>query len=128
MPNNNTMVTANFEEIEKITFLDYFPDVNLAQVVANRFSRAVTDEVTEDELNHLTGMISGNYRDISNLEGVQHLTGISHLYLIGNKLTNENLEPLSQLPNLMMLFIDENQITDLSIFDDSINPLFTIWL
>lgn len=122
------MVTANFEEIEKITFLDYFPDVNLAQVVANRFSRAVTDEVTEDELNHLTGMISGNYRDISNLEGVQHLTGISHLYLIGNKLTNENLEPLSQLPNLMMLFIDENQITDLSIFDDSINPLFTIWL
>jgi|GEM_PF-1603743 len=126
MPNSDTTITANFEEISELTFLDFFPDENLAQVVASRFSRQVTNEVTEEELNSLTGIISGNYRGISNLEGIQHLTGISHLYLMGNKLINESLEPLTQLPNLMMLFLDDNQITDLSIFTNSINPLFTI--
>jgi len=126
MPNNDTTVTANFAEIVNLTFLDFFPDENLAQVIANRFSRQVTDEVTEEELNSLTGIISGSYKNISDLEGMQYLTVISHVFMDGNKLTNESLEPLSQLPNLMMLFLNGNQITDLSIFSNSSNPLFTI--
>jgi|GEM_PF-4478408 len=129
MPSHNTTITANFDlapEKEKITFSDFFPDENLAQAVANRFSRQITDEVTEEELQQLTGIISGMYQNISDLEGVQYLTSISHLYLDGNKLTNESLQPLTQLPNLMMLFLNENQITDLSVFSNSKNQYLTI--
>jgi len=119
-------VTQYVEEQEKLTFLDFFPDENLAQIIANRFSRQVTDIVTEEELNHLSGIISGNFRNISHLEGMQYLTGISQVFLNGNAIMNDSLEPLTQLPNLMMLFLDQNQITDLSVFSKSTNPLLTI--
>lgn len=125
MPNNNTVVTANFK-LQELTFLDFFPDLNLAQALANHFNRQVTDEVTEEELNHFTGAIIATNRNISNLEGIQHLTGVTTLYLTRNKLDNESLEPLSQLSNLRMLFLGENQITDLSVFSDSMHPNLTI--
>jgi len=112
MPNNNTTVTANFifQETE-LTFLDFFPDLNLANTVADRFGRETTDEVSEEELNSLTGTINGDNRNISDIEGIQYLTSISRLTLFNNRI--KDLTPLSYLTNMTFLEISNNQISDL---------------
>jgi|GEM_PF-1233564 len=99
------------EEREKITFLDFFPDENLAQGVAEYYGRVATDKVTLDELEGRTEELILNDLGIENLEGMQYFTNLRVLRLANNGI--EDLSPLSDLTHLRYLTLQNNNISDL---------------
>jgi len=107
----NGTILQYVEKKTEANFLDIFPDENLAQVVASRFNRQVTDEVSIDELNHLSGSIVAQSQNIKDLEGVQYLTSLASLIINDNQITN--LGPLSHLTNLTGLNLAHNDVNNI---------------
>lgn len=93
-----------------------FPDAGLAQVVARKITKAVTDEVTEAELAAITSL-SAQGKGISNLTGIEELPGLTTFYLSGNALTDISTVNWSNLTQLTALSLDGNQLTDISGVD-----------
>jgi len=100
-------------------FIDFFPDENLAQAVAELFGRIMTDIVSIRELNDLTVTLNANNRNISNIEGMQHLIGMSQVYLDQNNI--EDLEPLRELNKLHFLSLSENKISNIEPISELYN-------
>ena len=95
-------------ERETGTFDEFFPDATLAQAVATRFYRAASDTVTSLELAALTGRLISVGGGISDLEGVQYLTGLTEIWLSNNAI--QQLDPLAGLTGLRELQLSGNLI------------------
>lgn len=65
--------------------------------------------ITSAELNILTGSLDLSNKNISDISGLQALTGITDLYLNNNKI--ENIDVLANLPNLKRLDVSNNNIS-----------------
>ena len=105
---------VNLDERRGLTFLDMFPDENLAHRVAQAFNRQVTDEASPEELNDFQGAIWAEDQNISNLEGMQHLRNLTGLQLSNNHI--RDVEVLSDLKNLLVLDLSNNHISDVQPF------------
>lgn len=112
-------------------------DVNLRACVAARAGVA-PEALTVQAMNSLTGNLSCNNRSITSLNGAEHLTGITNLYLGDNTITD--LSPLSGLTRLGGLEVYRNyrlkdltplagmNLNDLSVYstavtDQDLGPL-----
>lgn len=120
---------------------EVFPDPNVAQEIASSLSKQSSSSITQTDLNKITILVVEN-REVSNIEGIQHLTNLEKLsfqgarnivsllplqnadmpklrflYLKGNQISN--LDPLSNLVALEELYVDNNNI-------ESLTPLSTL--
>ena len=87
-----------------------FPDIELEAVIRDAISKP-TGDIYDGDLIGLT-FLDARYCNISNLEGVQHCTDLSELYLGDNNIID--ISPLAGLANLRVLDLDDNQIVDIS--------------
>ena len=112
-----------------------FPDANLAAVVRTKLSLAEDADIPQTDLARITSL-TGNRKGITNLEGLQHATGLTLLQLRGNPISdftpissltnltnltlintgfsNSDISILSPLTQLQYLRLGENEIGDLS--------------
>ncbi|PFI72437.1 leucine-rich repeat domain-containing protein [Bacillus cereus] len=108
---NNTLTNQNILGTIKMIF----PDRILAKEIARILCKNSTDLVTASELMKLRKITlnSSNINNsIKNLKGIQYLTELQKLDLIGNKISD--LRPLSRLTNLQELYLTYNRISDVS--------------
>ena len=109
------------------------PDANLAKAVREALDLAPDAPITQTALQGLT-RLGANWREITNLTGLEYATNLERLYLSNNqisdltplatltKLTNlglgwnqvRDLTPLTNLTNLRDLYLPNNQISDLT--------------
>ena len=92
---------------------DIFPDPTIAQSVADDLGKSIDDYVSQDQLNQVLS-IYAMVGDIENIEGVQHLQSIIHLYLERNSISDLSALENADFPNMLVLSLYENQISDIS--------------
>ncbi|MDD2586512.1 MAG: DUF3048 domain-containing protein [Syntrophomonadaceae bacterium] len=99
-----------------------FPDPNLRARIRQEIGKA-TGDIRQSDLLKLDSF-SAYGAEISNLEGIQHLSNITSLYLGGNQI--EDLSPLSNLLHLRDLNINNNRIKKLTPLEQltNINQLY----
>ena len=125
-PKLTTQVTFNLRVVEVVDFVD--PLLEAALLALPEFARKTY--LTEDDLGSLTGTLDLSGLGISDLTGLEYLTGITDLNLSGNTIID--LSPLAGLTQLTTLDLSNNQIygpsplsglTNLSTLDLSQNRL-----
>jgi len=103
-----------------------FPDLGLEVHIRNAIAKP-TGDIYASDLVELTRLIAnrGNCyvlpgcQLISSLEGIQHCTNLTHLWLEGNQISD--ISALSGLTNLTYLRLDRNQISNISALSGLIN-------
>ena len=95
-----------------ILYLPLFADANLEREVRERLGRP-QGRLTSEDVVFLT-KLSASGKDIHSLAGIGHLTALETLFLDNNQI--DDLTPLADLKNLETLFLgyNHNQITDLT--------------
>ncbi|MBI4286474.1 MAG: leucine-rich repeat domain-containing protein [Chloroflexi bacterium] len=88
-----------------------FPDPNLEAVIREALSRP-TGDIYQADLLLLTELLAAN-KGIADLTGLEYVTNLVHLDLIGNQISD--LSPLTGLTNLNELSLSDNQIINLSL-------------
>jgi murein DD-endopeptidase MepM/ murein hydrolase activator NlpD len=96
-----------------------FEDPNLKACVQDQAAARGWVYVDEVEL------LFCNYWDLSNLNGIEQLTGLIRLWLLGNQLTD--ITPLANLTGLIGLDLRVNQITDITPLAN-LTGLTILWL
>lgn len=88
---------------------DIFPDPALASEIVSMLGDGI---VTQEDLDQIIG-IAASHRNIVNLEGVQYLQNLVHLFVDGNRI--RDISPLAKLTNLTSLYLADNRwIQDIS--------------
>jgi len=87
-----------------------FPDSNLESAIRQALGRP-DGEIQRSDLAGLT-QLDAIRKDIVNLSGLEHCTGLQSLNLVGNRVSD--LTPLSGLGNLTRLLLGYNSITDIT--------------
>ncbi|WP_099225085.1 LapB repeat-containing protein [Listeria costaricensis] len=114
--NNSGKVLKNTSEEAK-TFNDWFPDARLAAAVANELHYASpNEEVTREKLATLDSLDVRN-QSITDMTGVEYLTGLYSLYCNGNRLSSLDVSANTKLVSLNCA---DNNLTNLDL---SNNPL-----
>ncbi|EAD6942904.1 internalin [Listeria monocytogenes] len=121
------------------SFNDWFPDDNFASEVAAAFGMQTTDNISEEQLATLTSL-DCHYSSISDMSGIEKLTGLTSLNFSSNNITNIDLSKntrlthlecasnklaslnISILKELTYLDCDGNKLSNLDV---SQNPLLT---
>lgn len=85
-------------------FLYFFPDKSLAQFVAEKLNKKITDVVSTKELANITGdfEVGPGAGDVTNLKGIGYLTGIDTFSCYKNDVTEIPAE-IGRLTNLKYL-------------------------
>ncbi|MXZ01795.1 hypothetical protein F4Y93_14560 [Candidatus Poribacteria bacterium] len=89
------------------------PDANLAEAVRQELGFAASTPITERTMQRLTALYASD-REITDLTGLEHATGLVGLYLWENQI--QDVSPLSNLTQLQELSLQANQITDITAF------------
>ncbi len=87
------------------------PDPNLRTAIAEALGKASGDTITAEEMATLTRLVA-TYKQIQNLGGIQFATGLEHLDLQKNNISD--ISPLAGLTQLEALYLDGNNISDVS--------------
>ncbi|EBI2479853.1 LPXTG cell wall anchor domain-containing protein [Listeria monocytogenes] len=93
------------------TYNDYFPDDNLAKVVAEKMNKNVDESVTIEELAKIT-KLDARSRGIEDSTGMEYLTGLETLYLEDNQLKSIDV---SKNLNLKELACSNNPLANLDV-------------
>jgi len=100
-------VTVYYKDLAPISI----PDPGLEAAIREKLSKP-TGDLYREELEGMTGPLFADRRGISNLEGIQHCTGLdSELHLQGNNIAD--ISQLSGLTGLTGLYLQGNEITDI---------------
>lgn len=94
-----------------------FPDPGLQAAIRKAIGKS-TGEIRDTDLVGLTRLVAA-YRDISNLEGIQHCTDLRYLALDDNEIID--ISALSNLNDLTSLSMSDNQIVDISVLSNLTN-------
>ncbi len=92
-------------------------DENFRACINDKLGQSPGDVINEGQLNTMTGDLNCASKGIVSIEGAEHLTALSELYLNNNAITAVDNINWSNLSNLTFLSLDNNQITDLSTVD-----------
>jgi len=101
-----------------------FPDPALAQVIADAFRVTPYAVVIQADLDRVLAFSAEN-RDIRDLRGMERLTSLREVSLIGNHI--RDLAPLADLRSLERLLLDDNQISNLALLS-GLTQLRWLWL
>ncbi|EAE9170584.1 LPXTG cell wall anchor domain-containing protein [Listeria monocytogenes] len=93
------------------SFNAWFPDDNFASKVAAAFEMQATDTISEEQLATLTSL-DCHYSSITDMTGIEKLTGLTILICSSNNITTLDL---SQNTNLTYLACDSNKLTNLDV-------------
>ena len=115
--NGNTAATAQTVTID-LSVLVAIPDTNLAAAVRSQLGLADDASITSEVILRLTTLYASN-SGISNLSGLEYAMNLTDLDLGRNSVSD--LEPLSGLINLTLLWLTGKPYADTSISD--ISPL-----
>ena len=96
---------------EDVRDLSPFRDPALRTAVEEALGKASGAPISMAEMATL-GVFEAQWRDIRDLTGLQHATGLVELHLRGNRI--EDLEPLTGLRDLERLDVSNNAVADLS--------------
>ncbi|MBC6316887.1 leucine-rich repeat domain-containing protein [Listeria grandensis] len=99
-----------------------FPDSALAEAIAKKLGKQVTDTVTEADLHgiqSINGVYDLNGKIVSNLSGVEYLTGASSIKLTDCQISD--VSPLSNLTQLTTLDLSHNEIKDIAPLKGLVN-------
>ncbi len=88
------------------------PDANFRAVINASLGQSSGYNPSIADLNSLTGLLDAGDEDILSIEGAQYLTGLDRLYIDDNQISD--LTPVAGLTNLERLCADSNQIIDIS--------------
>lgn len=97
-----------------------FPDPGLEAAIRDALAKPTGDVLDTD----LVGLASLNAvnQNIVNLEGIQYCSDLEHLWLDRNEIVD--ISPLSDLTNLSILALSKNPIIDISPLSGLINLLY----
>lgn len=89
--------------VADLTFMEVFPDSNMAQAVANELGKSPQDSITQ-ELIAQTTSLSLTRKKIANIEGIQYFIHLESLDLSDNQIDTipETMNQLTQLKNLIL--------------------------
>ena len=87
------------------------PDPNLRELIEEALALASGSAIEPEDMASLT-QLTGHYRDIQSLTGLEHAVQLGDLRLVGNDI--RDLSPLAELRSLRRLELTENRIRDLS--------------
>ena len=111
-------VTAQYDALALI-----FPDANFKQALIDAGIDTNSDgELTIPEMNSTTGTLNFANKGLTSIDFVEHLTGITYLYLNDNSLTNLPAG-IGKLTNLRYLYVHKNQLTSLPAEIGSLSSL-----
>ncbi|WP_239255085.1 LapB repeat-containing protein [Listeria ilorinensis] len=93
------------------TYNDWFPDDQLAAIIAKSQAHLPTDVVTESQLAGITSIscVDGN---VSDLSGIENLPNLTSLYCARNNLTTIDT---SHNPKLTDIECSDNQLTSINV-------------
>ena len=98
----------NVEEPEEI----FFSDPNLDQVVREYIGKNSGEPIYANEVLDIENF-HAEWRSISNISGIEHLSNLRFLYINENNISD--ISPLASLTKLEYLNIETNNISDISI-------------
>jgi Leucine-rich repeat (LRR) protein len=90
----------------------YIPDDNFRWAINDALGQPSNYYPTIEDLQGLTGTLYAWSRNIISIEGAQYLTNLQGLWLDSNQISD--ISPLAGLTNLQDLYLNWNQISDLS--------------
>ncbi|MDY0152800.1 MAG: hypothetical protein RBS43_11050, partial [Candidatus Cloacimonas sp.] len=90
----------------------YIPDDNFRMAINEALEQEPEYQPTIADLNSFTGSLDFSNKNISSIEGAQYFVNVSLLFLDGNQISE--LSPLSSLSNLNVLDLSGNQISEIS--------------
>lgn len=99
---NNNKLTQFEKSKQQNNFTWFFPDSNLALLVAERLNKAPNDKVSIKELASIKGFFEAGPGEVANLTGIGYLTGIDSFYCGKNEVTEVPAE-IGKLINLTSL-------------------------
>ncbi|TLG74315.1 leucine-rich repeat domain-containing protein [Culicoidibacter larvae] len=94
---------------------EIFPDANFASTIASLFGVSSDTVVTQSDLDSIDQLYA-SLKNIVNLDGIQHLKELRILYLDGNEINDVSPITTSEFPLLEILILNDNQIDDISPF------------
>lgn len=77
----------NNKRQSKENFIKFFPDTNLALIVAEKLNKKITDYITPKELATIKGYFEVGPGEVSNLKGIGYLIGIDSFNCFKNEVT-----------------------------------------
>ena len=87
------------------------PDPNLRELIEEALALPSGSTIEPEDMASLTEL-TGHYRNIQSLAGLEHAVKLRDLLVVGNDITD--LSPLAELQSLRELELTENRIRDLS--------------
>ncbi|MBF2503616.1 MucBP domain-containing protein [Listeria marthii] len=116
-PNKTTLQAGD-------TFAKVFPDAALAQAIAKAAtgSEDTSKIVTQADLNKII-ILTANGKGIADLTGMDLLVKATTINLNNNQITD--ISPLTQLPNLVKLYLSDNQISTVTLNAENQLPRLT---
>jgi Leucine-rich repeat (LRR) protein len=100
-------------------FAQIVPDDNFREEINDKLGQPANYQPTIADLNSLTGDLEASLVSIQSIEGAQYLINITHLYLDNNQISD--VSALSGLTNLVWLHLENNQISDISALSNLTN-------
>jgi|GEM_PF-620888 len=89
----------------------FFPDPNLDQVVREYIGKNAGEPIYANEVLWIEDF-HAEWRNISNISGIEHLSNLRYVYINENNITD--ISPLASLAKLEYLNIETNNISDIS--------------
>ncbi|MBC2001362.1 MucBP domain-containing protein [Listeria marthii] len=116
-PNKTTLQAGD-------TYAKVFPDAALAQAIAKAAtgSEDTSKIVTQADLNKII-ILTANGKGIADLTGMDLLVKATTINLNNNQITD--ISPLTQLPNLVKLYLSDNQISTVTLNAENQLPRLT---
>ncbi|MBF2394304.1 MucBP domain-containing protein [Listeria marthii] len=116
-PNKTTLQAGD-------TYAKVFPDAALAQAIvkAATGSEDTSKIVTQADLNKII-ILTANAKGIADLTGMDLLVKATTINLNNNQITD--ISPLTQLPNLVKLYLSDNQISTVTLNAENLLPRLT---
>lgn len=118
---NNNVSAKNFNETDKLTFEEIFPDPNFAKLIANNLNKEIFDIVQEEDLLKVEYLDLTTSRNKYDIEDIYDITGIgllknikyidlSNSYIISIPDEIENLSKVETLNfnNNQLVYISDN--------------------
>lgn len=116
-----------YQYVSGNTFFDFFPDNNLARVVARAFNREPNQGVTIEELANFTENINASNESIRSVDGLRYLTSVTNLNLSNNQVNDipQYLEEIGLMKSLKILNLDNNKLQDIKFLSNlDLNELY----
>jgi len=88
------------------------PDSGLREAILAKLGFSADHELTVADLQGMSGELSAYSRSITNLDGIQHCTGLTRLIIYSNSITD--ISKLQSLTAIQILDLGDNTVTDIS--------------